>query len=547
VNEEQLLFEAFLSDANEVLEEWVRESLKMTEADGVEAYRSIMRCAHNLKGAAGVVGFSTLQEAMHKIEDHVIQLRDQSRAPDSKVVALLLATEKFIQSWLEKLKSNPKHNEDTTPLESAWHVLLTKTPAAASTTAPAPAPEQPAFKQFQPTAAQPQVTPKSEGSIRIAVTKLDKVTQLAGEVCLHQAILARALNEGTLNALSQRQIVDLTTKLLQDLQDAVLDLRMIPLETLFQKIDRVIKETSAALDREVRIQFNGGEVPLDKMVIEGMFEPMVHLARNAIDHGLEPKDERTNNGKPPAGQLILSAENAAGSVRLTFEDDGRGINAEKVYQQALQKGLVSNDKTYSEADKMQMIFLPGLSTADKVTQLSGRGVGMDVVNESVKRMGGRLEIDSQLGKGTRFVIYLPTNLSILNALVIKIGSSHYAVPNQDLAEIINLNDHDQHQVDGGRSRAINLRGTIIPIENLAGFLSVKPESSQTAGIVVQHRDRRLALAVENVIGQQQIFVRPLPGHLASIGFFGGSTILSDGEPTLILNLPEIVRQYFAVS
>jgi two-component system chemotaxis sensor kinase CheA len=537
--EEDELLEAFLSDARDSLEEWVRVALKMSEADGVDSYKPIMRCAHNLKGAAGVIGLTGMQTAMHKIEDFVIDLRDQGRGPNAKVVALLLATEKILQDWLAKLKQNPQYVHDTARLENEWQVFL----SAPATTGNSPAALAANSYAPEPLKAE-KAKAKSEGSIRIPVNKLDRVNQFVGEVCLHHAMLVRATHEGTLNSPGQRQVIDLTSKLLHDLQDAVLALRMIPLESLFQKIERVVKETSSALNRAITIHCSGGDVPLDKTVIEGMLEPMIHLARNAIDHGIESREERVSKGKPEAGRLELSAENAAGSVRLTFVDDGRGIDAEKVYQRALSKRLISPDTPMTDLEKTQLIFMAGLSTAEKVTEYSGRGVGMDVVAESVRRMGGRLEVASQPGKGTRVIINLPTNLSILDALVIKIGSSHYAVPNQDLAEVIDLREYQLHPVNDGRGSVIDLRGRVIPVENLANFLSVQNESAPSAGIVVQHHENRLALAVENVVGQQQIFVRPMPGHLSAIGFYAGSTMLSDGEPTLILNLPEIVRQYF---
>jgi chemotaxis protein histidine kinase CheA len=311
----------------------------------------------------------------------------------------------------------------------------------------------------------------------------------------------------------------------------------------------VVRETAHQLDKQVQVERVGEEVSLDKLVVDGMLDPLIHIARNAVDHGVEDVVSRVQAGKAPVGRISISAENTAGGVTIVFSDDGRGIDGDKVYAKAIERGLIERDRDLSAEEKLELIFLPGLSTASAVTEVSGRGVGMDVVNDTVKRMGGRVEIQSVQGQGTTMTITLPTNISIIDALIVKIGGAQYALPNQDLMEVVNLTDFNVQPVNGGESQVIDLRGSVVAVEEMAAFLDggaspTKASDGTRPAILVSYRDQMLALAVESVVGQQQIFVRPMIGHLAPIGFYGGSTILSDGEPTIILNLPEMARRFF---
>lgn len=571
VNKE--LMDAFFEDARDVLEEWERVSLKLTPKDTVKAYEPILRCAHNLKGSAGMTGLSTLHAQMHHFEDYLVQLRDQGRAPTPNVVAILLEIEKLLRRWIEGLKNNPEHVEDCKATEEKLARLVgapvkNENPHAEADidhdqdedTEETEDAEAGKVKNLAPltankaeSAAARKADSQAKGgeSLRVSVAKLDHLIQLVGEVSLHQAIIDRASREGTMNTPAIRSVIDLKTKLTQDLQDAALSLRMIPVGGLFQKVERVVRETANQLVKQVEFHRKGEEVSLDKLVVEGMLDPLIHIARNAVDHGIESGEDRIKAGKSPIGEITIAAENTAAGVTIIFADDGKGIDGEKVYKKAVDRGLIPADEPMSPAAKLQLIFIPGLSTAEKVTEFSGRGVGMDVVADTVKRMGGRVELESQIGKGTKLMITLPTNLSILDALVIKVNGCQYAIPNQDLAEVVDLREFNIQPVNGGEGHVIDLRGKVVPVEEMGSFLDnpmgiagKNGNGQPRPGIIVHYREDRLALAVDTVVGQQQIFVRPVIGHLAPIGFYGGSTILSDGEPTIILNLPEMARRYF---
>lgn len=541
------LLDAFFEDAHDVLEEWERVVLNLAPSDDIKAYEPILRCAHNLKGSAAMTGLAPLQAKVHRFEDYLVQIRDQGLAPTEEVVSALLEVERTLRRWVARLKTDSHAVEDTKVLENQLAQLIKNGFRSSKESAP----------RNQTTSVDPALrSGKQDESLRVSVAKLDHLIQLVGEISLHQSIVDRATREGTLNSHAIRGIIDLKTKLTQDLQDAALSLRMIPVSGLFQKVERVVFEAAHRLGKQVQVRRKGDDVSLDKLVVDGMLDPLIHIARNAVDHGIEEIVERVQKGKSPHGEIFISAENNAAGVTIHFKDDGKGIDVNKVFAKAVERGLADPNEELSDAAKLNLIFIPGLSTADKLTEYSGRGVGMDVVSEAVKKMGGRIEIKSETGVGTEMLITLPTNLSILDALVIKVKNCQYAIPNQDLTELIDLREHAIQQIKGGEGHAIDLRGQIVPVEDIATFLKQEEVATEPCGererspnrprpgIIVMYRDQPVVLEVEEVTGQQQIFVRPLSGHLAPVGFYGGSTILSDGEPTIILNLPEMARLYF---
>jgi two-component system, chemotaxis family, sensor kinase CheA len=545
------LLDAFLEDSQDVLREWERVCLQLEAGDDVD-YKSLLRCAHNLKGSAGLAGFSELHARMHRIEDCLVLLRDHKQKATDELRIGLLEIESLLQKWIDGLKSNPEITVETLPQEIRLREILTNQVQVPIEDAALNKKNMSVPVSFELKSHSHKV----DENIRVSAAKLDRLIQLVGEMSLHQSIIDRASQEGTLGTFKIRNVIDQKSKLTQDLQDAALSLRMIPVEGLFQKVERMIRETATKLHKQVRVERKGDNVTLDKLIVEGILDPLIHIARNAIDHGIESPDDRVQIKKLPQGLITISAENNSNGITIKFEDDGRGIDGEKVYQKALEKGLVAPEQVFNYKDKLHLIFIPGLSTAESISEISGRGVGMDVVAEVVKKMAGQLEIDSTLSKGTRIRITLPTNLSIINALIIKVNNTLYAVPNQDLEEVIDLRSHTISLLDGGKEKAINLRGHVVLIEDLDLFLTNKTglnwiedrgadKLSPKPGIVIEFQDERIALAVDEVLGQQQIFVRPIIGHLAPVPFFGGSTILSDGEPSIILNLPEVARHFFA--
>jgi two-component system chemotaxis sensor kinase CheA len=544
---DQELLDAFFEDAHDVLEEWERVALSLSATDTVKAYEPILRCAHNLKGSAGLAGFMNLHMQMHAIENYLVKLRDQARSPDSDIVAVFLAIERGFRRWVDQLRETPTHIEDMSDVERELARVAGNAETAASPL------DMRQLNKVGPTLPTEKVgrEPMNRGdeTLRISAAKLDHLIRLVGEISVNQSILDRAGRDENLNTPTIRAVIDLQSKQVQDLQDSALSLRMIPVRALFQKVERLARDVAGHLNKQVQVNASGEEVRLDKLVVDAMLDPLIHISRNAIDHGIESAAERIQAGKTPFGIVTISAENTASGVTIRFNDDGRGIDAERVYARAVEKKLIEPNDAMTRDSKLKLIFLPGLSTKTEVSEYSGRGVGMDIVAESVERMAGRVEIESEMGKGTSLNILLPTNISIIDALIVKVNGSQYALPIQDLVEVINLDTFDIQVTSGGESRAINFRDKVVDVDDLAAFLDHMTPPARIPGkgypaVLVLYGDHALALTVDSISGQQKIFVRPQITQLAQIAFYGGSTILSDGEPTLILNLPEIARRYF---
>lgn len=395
--------------------------------------------------------------------------------------------------------------------------------------------EQPA--RLEATVAAPTQLPSA--SIRVGVDKVDALIDLVGELVITQAMLHQAVS-----GLDPVQFERLHSTLEQlerntrSLQSSVLAVRMLPVGTVFSRFPRVVRDLAGQLGKRVKLVLEGEATELDKGMIERITDPLMHLLRNALDHGLETIEERRAVGKPEECRLRLSARHASGSIVLEIEDDGRGLNRERILAKAIERGVIS-ERPATDADIDNLIFEPGFSTADAVTDVSGRGVGMDVVRKNVLALGGRIELFSNPGKGTRVAVRLPLTLAILDGMSVAVGDEVFIVPIASVMESFQPQPGQMPPL-GGQQRLVKVRDTYLPLMRLADHFGL-PTDYQGPGIavVVEADGRRLALMVDALVGQQQVVIKSLEQNYRSVPGVAGATILGDGRVALILDVSRL--------
>lgn len=378
-------------------------------------------------------------------------------------------------------------------------------------------------------------------SVRVDVAKIDRLVNLVGELVINQAMLVQLGSTlppslcpglvGGLETLSQH---------LRELQEGVMAIRTQPVRSVFSRMPRLVRELSSQLGKDVRLVITGEATEIDKTVVERLADPLTHLLRNALDHGVEPPAERQAAGKPGQGTICLGAEQRGGRIVIEVSDDGRGIDRARVLARARARGLIAPDAVLSDAETDELIFLPSFSTAAEVSAVSGRGVGMDVVRRDIQALGGRIAVESRHGAGSRFLLSLPLTLAVLDGLVVSVGRQAYILPIAAIVESLRPQREDIHALVG-HGEVLAIRGAYIPLLPLHQRFSVPDAEHDPARaiivIVETDNDGRLGLLVDDLIGQQQVVVKSLDANYGPIPGIGGATILGDGRVALILDIP----------
>ncbi len=440
--------------------------------------------------------------------------------------------------------------------------VVTEVPVKAAAANPQPAtpavavPEKstpPAIERTVPTVAEhgeeahdDKRVNAAEANIRVAVTVLDRLMNLAGELVLSRNQLLQTLESG--DARGMDSVANRIDQVTTELQETIMQTRMQPIGNVFGKFTRVVRDLSKTLGKQCQLEIEGKDVELDKTIIESIGDPLTHLVRNAMDHGLETPDVRQKNGKHPVGTVKLAASHQEGKVLLTISDDGAGIDAARIRRKAVEKGLITAEAaaTMSERDSIQLIFAPGFSTAEQVTAVSGRGVGMDVVKTNFERLGGSVEIDTVVGQGTTITVRLPLTLAIIPSLITSCAGQRFAIPQANISELVRVGKNERTEKISvvNQSAVLRLRGTLLPLVDLrnltvkAGTITQLADQSrnQVTNIVVVEAGRlRYGLIVDRLHDSEEIVVKPLGRHLKGIHFLAGATVLGDGQIAMILD------------
>lgn len=392
-----------------------------------------------------------------------------------------------------------------------------------------------------PDAAQHKApTPKApeSTSIRVAVEKVDQLVNLVGELVITQSMLAQRSDQ--LDPVAHSDLLNSMGQLernARDLQESVMSIRMMPMEYVFSRFPRLVRDLASKLNKQIELTLLGSSTELDKSLIERIIDPLTHLVRNSLDHGVETADIRIANGKDATGNLTLSAEHQGGNICIEVTDDGAGLNREKILAKAASQGMVISENISDEEVGM-LIFAPGFSTAEKVTDVSGRGVGMDVVKRNIQEMGGHVEIHSQQGKGTTIRILLPLTLAILDGMSVKVGEEVFILPLNAVMESLQPLAEDLHPLAGGE-RVLQVRGEYLPLVELYNVFDVteaKTEATQGIVVILQSAGRRYALLVDQLIGQHQVVVKNLESNYRKVPGISAATILGDGSVALIVDV-----------
>ena len=433
-------------------------------------------------------------------------------------------------------------------------------PAAPAAAQPAPAAAQPAQAQATQQAQKPAAAPAKKAapqkqaaakpkkphasqSVRVDIEKLDTLMNLVGELVINKVRLEQIGQTHRLSELTEtlEQMDRVTT----DLQSVVMKVRMVPVSSVFNRFPRMVRDVAKELNKEINLTIEGEETELDRTVIDEIGDPLMHLLRNSLDHGVEHPDEREAKGKPRTGEIGLIARHEGNNVVIMVTDDGAGINADKIRNKAIEKGMISQEEAEAldDASAVRLIFLPGFSTAEKITDISGRGVGMDVVRSKIEALGGHVDVETKIDKGSIFKIKLPLTLAIIQALLVKVQEEMCAIPLGSIDSTINIMPTDIKTVQN--REVIVLRGQIIPIVRLNEMFSVphvKDREEEDIYVVVVHvGERKVGIVVDDLVGQQEIVIKTLGKLLSSLKMFSGATVLGDGRVALILDVGTLMQ------
>jgi len=555
----------FLEESEDLLTNAENAFLQLVVGgDNQELLDEIFRLAHNLKGTSKAVGFDQLSHLTHIAENLILKLKEGSLEVTDPIVTVLLKFKDLVTTIIFGLKENIDAEFDITTIVQE---LEDATEQKASTPKIQEATELPTEEQVvtpvevetqiiepvifkeepSPVSAKPTDTiPKKEKkasdaneSIRVNLSKIDEVTDLIGELVILQTAIFQRRFEFIKDEVSIKTITTME-KLFKDLQDQTLSLRMLPIKNAFQKMNRIVRDTSAQLNKDVHLSLIGEETEVDKTVLERLSDPLVHIVRNSLDHGLESTEDRMKSGKDLKGSIELMAYHEGNKLIIQITDDGKGIDPNIIFNKACEKGVIPETAQMSESEILQLIFHPGFSTKEQVSEVSGRGVGMDVVKTNIEDLGGEVKLMSKLGEGTSIKIILPLTLTIIDALVIRSLQKKVVLPLSQVHEIVIVNSKDIESFSN-MACLYKLRGEVVPIFSLNAKLGEADNLKEKNTVIIIKGATTFGVIVDEILFQQQIVIKKLGDDMAGRPGIMGSAIMSDGKPSLILDFFDLFK------
>jgi two-component system chemotaxis sensor kinase CheA len=537
----------------EMVRRFIEESLELCdEAEGslllleknphreyaAEAFRAL----HSLKGNAGFFGYPDIERIGHLAETVLEQMKN-SRSGGAHISALLTV----VDALRSGIKGIAEGGGGELPGREKIAALLGNLLAA-----PFNHPEE--EKAIMPgdtyygnggekePAAPEKASSCAQQVIRVDIEKLDKLLDLVGELVIAEAMVANN-QQGLRSDRFEKAVLQLD-KITREIQEVSMSMRMVPLAGTFRKMERLVRDLSHRINKAVHLEMVGAETEVDKTIIEQISDPLVHIIRNAVDHGIESPGDRRAAGKSEAGRIRLEAKHSAGEVWIMVEDDGRGLNRERILQKAAERGLVkNNDRELKDEEVWQLIFEPGFSTAEEVSNISGRGVGMDVVRRNIEKLRGKVDIRSREGAGTVFAVRIPLTLAIIEGMVVRVGQNRYTIP---ISSIIESFQPEGKQITGTPDglEVVHIRGALLPVIRLHQLYKVSPRFNRLEEgilIVVESDERKCCLFVDELVGQQQIVIKGLSSYFGHVKSLSGCAILGDGDISMIMDISNLIK------
>ena len=577
----------FLAEAIQLLSDSEKAFLALeSDKNNTSLMNEIFRLAHNLKGTSRAVGFGDVAEFTHEMENLILKLKEGHLEITDQIVSLLLECNDHVTVMIKTLNMDLDTRFNSTEIIEKIHSALKGEMSSGASTSeeviespsanvdmiseddiallkkfqqdldhatPADVEAESAAKsvlEFAPpspqevkksTASQPSATKVSteDDSIRVSLSRVELLNNFVGELVIIQTVLNQHREEVE-NPLILKSLSHLA-KLSKEIQNISMSLRMIPLKQTMQKMQRIVRDTSKVLDKKVHLELIGEETEIDKTVLEHLSDPLVHIVRNAVDHGLESTQDRINAGKNPEGHVSIKSYHEGNNLVIEVRDDGKGINPKVIREKAIEKKVISANAVLSDEELVNLVFHPGFSTKSEVSEISGRGVGMDVVKTNIEKLSGEVKVFTEVGKGSVFRVVLPLTLAIIEALVTQVGDERYIIPLGQIYESLSPTPDIVHYVNGV-GHCLNIRGEVMPLFKVSTALQrqvkEKPLHEQIA-IIVNSNEKTFAILVDDILHQQQVVIKKLGKEIKNQKGFMGSSILGDGRPAFILDLVEL--------
>jgi len=537
----ELLVE-FCTEAHEHLQNIEQGVLVLeNKPDDADTLNTIFRAFHTFKGSAGLLNLLPIRELAHELETVLDLARTLKLDVDKEIIDLILAGGDTFKQFIIEISAQTTGKNAGAPIRIPTQELLDRVRAVSTGGASKATPV--AAAPVRLAAPAPSGEQSAGGSVvKVDTLKLDSLIDLVGEMVIAQSQVGQ--DEQIITIASQRLTRNLAQlgRITRELQRTALSLRMVPIRATFQKMTRLVRDVAGRLDKQAELLLAGEDTELDRRIIEEISDPLIHMIRNSVDHGLEKPEDRVQAGKPALGTVRLSAFHQGGNIVIQIKDDGRGLNPGKLKAKALERGVISERDRLTDKEAFALIFAAGFSTAEVITEISGRGVGMDVVRRNIEKLRGKIDIESAIGHGTTFTITLPLTLAIIDGLIVTLGEQRFILPTLSVRESFRPTKEMITTVHG-KGELVNVRGKLSPLLRLYEFYGVKPRTTDPTEallVVVDNNGETRCLMVDQLIGKQEVVIKSLGDTFKPVPAIAGGAILGDGRVGLIIDTTSLV-------